>query len=243
MTQATLQLFISDLHLDLERPRITQLFLDFLEDQACSAQVLYILGDLFETWIGDDHQCPLGQDVCKGLAKLSKSGTRIFFMPGNRDFLLGPDYLGMAGAHLLADPCIIRLNDQPVILTHGDLLCTDDVVYQQVRKQLRSEQWQQQFLNQTIEQRQAFATHARQASKQHTGNASAEIMDVNQHEVDRYMSEHRVSMMIHGHTHRPNIHHWQLQNQARQRLVLGDWYEQGSVLSWDGHRFDLRGFN
>ncbi len=223
-------LLISDLHLDASRPQTTVQFLEFLRGPARQAPRLLILGDLFEAWIGDDDPQPLADQVANALRELSSHGTRCAFMAGNRDFLLGPAYAQRCGMDLLDEPRRVELGGVPTLLMHGDTLCSDDRDYQAFRQTVRDPHWQQQFLTQTLEQRQAFAAQARARSSAHTLKASSEIMDVNQQLVEEVMREHGVTRLIHGHTHRPAVHHFSLDGRKAQRLVLGDWYEQASHL-------------
>jgi UDP-2,3-diacylglucosamine hydrolase len=228
-------LFISDLHLDESRPEITRLFLDFLKNDATQAEALYILGDFFEAWVGDDEESELAKTVTRALHDLSGSGVRIFFLRGNRDFLVGADFAKQAGLQILPDPCVLELYGKPTLLMHGDLLCTDDVAYQTFRAQVRSDDWQSQFLSQPLAARQAFAAQARAASKRHqsglVNDQQESIMDVSQASVLAVMQRYGVTRLIHGHTHRPAIHQFfNIDNTSSQRIVLGDWYSQGSVL-------------
>ena len=234
-------LFISDLHLDDSRPEITRLFLDFLKHDALQAEALYILGDFFEAWVGDDDDSELGKIVTQALRVLSDQDVPIFFMRGNRDFLIGRDFAKRAGLQILPDPCVLELYGQPTLLMHGDLLCSDDTAYQAFRSQVRSDAWQAQFLSQALPARQAYAAQARAASKQHQSGLMNEqqenIMDVTQITVQALMKRYGVSRLIHGHTHRPAIHQFHNEEMTSQRIVLGDWYSQGSVLrvSADGY--------
>ena len=225
-------LFISDLHLDEARPQIVDLYTRFLEAEARNADTLYILGDLFESWIGDDDDSALAQQVATATRAVRDSGVRVFFMHGNRDFLLGADYAASAGMSLLTDPTIVELGGERVLLMHGDTLCTDDVDYQKFRTLVRNPQWQQQFLSKPLAERRAFAAQARGESRKQTAMKAAEIMDVNQAAVEAALGEHGVRRMIHGHTHRPATHRFELDGQSAERIVLGDWYEQSSVLRW-----------
>lgn len=234
-------LFISDLHLDDERPFITELFLQFLRGEARDAQALYILGDLFESWIGDDDDAPLAQRVQDALAQLSADGVALHFMAGNRDFLVGDAFAARSGVTLLADPTRIDLAGAPTLLMHGDTLCSDDLAYQQFRAQVRDPAWQQAFLAQPLAQRRAFAAQARAQSKLHTGAATAQIMDVTESAVHEALRCHGALRLIHGHTHRPARHRIDLDGQAAERIVLGDWYEQGSVLRVAGAALELAG--
>ena len=225
-------LFISDLHLDEARPHIVDLFTRFVSNQARGAAALYILGDLFESWIGDDDDSALAHQVAGALSALKQSGVPVFFMHGNRDFLLGEVYARRAGMTLLADPTIIDLDSERTLLMHGDTLCTDDSAYQEFRAVVRNPDWQKQFGARSLAERRAFASQARAESAKHTASATAEIMDVNQDAVVATMRKHGVRRLIHGHTHRPASHHFEIDNQSAERIVLGDWYEQGSVLTW-----------
>jgi UDP-2,3-diacylglucosamine hydrolase len=223
-------LFISDLHLDESRPHIVELFTQFLAGEARSADALYILGDFFESWIGDDDDSALAKDVAASLRDLRDRGVPIFFMHGNRDFLLGADYAARAGMTLLPDPTIIELGRERILLMHGDTLCTDDVDYQKFRVLVRDPQWQRQFLAKPLTERRAFAAHAREESRRQTSAKPEQIMDVNPAAVMAAMREHGVRRLIHGHTHRPATHQLNLDGHAAERIVLGDWYEQSSVL-------------
>lgn len=219
-------LFIADLHLDAAQPDTTALFLQFLHEQARGAQALYILGDLFEAWVGDDDPAPVAAAVADALHGLSEDGTTLCFIHGNRDFLLGHDYARRCGMRILPDPSIILLEGEPVLIGHGDLLCTDDVAYQQFRTQTRDPAWQAQFLSQPLPARLAFAQQARAASKAHQGELRSAgrmetITDVSADTVARTFARYGVKRMIHGHTHRPAIHD---DADGSQRIVLGDWY-------------------
>ena len=225
-------LFIADLHLDPERPAITELFGKFLDDEARDADALYILGDLFEAWVGDDDPSDAGNFVADRLEALTDSGVPAYFIRGNRDFLLGHDYARRSGLQLLPDPAVIDLHGEPTLILHGDLLCTDDVAYQQFRAQTRDPRWQAQFLAQPLQARLAFAAQARAASRARYGelqtSGTAEtITDVAPATVQEWFQRYGVRRMIHGHTHRPAIHD---EGGGRSRIVLGDWYHQGSVL-------------
>jgi len=225
-------LFISDLHLDAARPHIVELFTRFVAEDARQAEALYILGDLFESWIGDDDDSPLAQQVGQSLRALMQTGVPVFFMHGNRDFLLGQNYAKRAGMTLLVDPAVVQLDGERTLLMHGDTLCTDDAAYQEFRAVVRNPEWQNQFRARSLSERHAFAAQARAESVKHTAGAKPEIMDVNQHAVIAAMREHGVRTLIHGHTHRPATHHFELDGQNAERVVLGDWYEQSSVLTW-----------
>lgn len=227
-------LFISDLHLEPAHPARTALLLDFLRQQAGSADALYLLGDLFETWIGDDDDAELGLTVAAALQTLTASGVPGFFLHGNRDFLLGERFAAATGVQLLPESVVIGLAGERVLLLHGDTLCTDDVDYQAFRTQVRHPVWQAQMLALPLAQRRGLAGRLRETSRQATGQKAAEIMDVNWAEVERVMRLHNVQHLIHGHTHRPALHSWTLDGQPARRAVLGDWQdEQGSVLCCD----------
>jgi UDP-2,3-diacylglucosamine hydrolase len=227
-------LFISDLHLDPERPAITELFGRFLGEEARGADALYILGDLFEAWVGDDDPSEAGAFVADRLSALAKSGVPVSFIRGNRDFLVGEAYARRAGMRVLPDPAVVVLHGKPVLLMHGDLLCTDDVAYQQFRAQTRDPDWQARFLAQPLAARIAFAAQARAASKAHQSGLQAKgtmesITDVAPATVAATFSRYGIDTLIHGHTHRPAVH----EGEGGTRIVLGDWYEQGSVLRVD----------
>jgi UDP-2,3-diacylglucosamine hydrolase len=226
-------LFISDLHLDPARPHIVDLFTRFIAGEARHAKALYILGDLFESWIGDDDDSPLAQQVGQALSALNHSGVPVFFMHGNRDFLLGQDYAQRAGITLLDDPTVVEFNGKRTLLMHGDTLCTDDAAYQEFRRVVRNPDWQKQFRARSLSERHAFAAQARAESVKHTAGAKPEIMDVNQGAVLAAMRKHGVRTLIHGHTHRPATHRFEFDGQSAERIVLGDWYEQSSVLTWN----------
>ncbi|MDR6671483.1 UDP-2,3-diacylglucosamine diphosphatase [Xanthomonas sp. 1678] len=233
-------LFISDLHLDPARPAITELFLEFLRGEARSADALYILGDLFEAWIGDDTPSAAADAVALELRAVSDAGVPVYFMHGNRDFLLGADYARRAGMRLLPDPCVIDLYGEPTLLLHGDLLCTDDTAYQAFRAQTRDPAFQQQFLAQPLAARIAYAQQARAASqarqaemKQGDRAQFETVTDVAPDEVVATFARYGVARMIHGHTHRPAVHTLEANGRSCTRIVLGDWYEQGSVLRVD----------
>ena len=232
-------LLISDLHLEPGRPEITRLFFEFLDGEATHAQSLYILGDLFEFWIGDDYEAPPSKAVGQALRTLSDRGTAVFFMHGNRDFLLGDEFADQAGMTLLPQAVKLELHGVSTLLLHGDSLCTDDVEYQQVREKVRTQSWQDNFLGQSIEERLAFANAARDASRNHTESAAEQIMDVNQQAVEDVMRHYGVNQLIHGHTHRPAVHTLSLAGSTAERIVLGDWYEKGSVLRVKTGSFDL----
>jgi UDP-2,3-diacylglucosamine hydrolase len=226
-------LFISDLHLEPARPAVTALFLGFLKQRARRAEALYILGDLFEAWIGDDDDAELGRVVADALRALSDSGVPLFFIHGNRDFLLGPRFAAASGIQLLPETVVIELTGEPILLMHGDTLCTDDVGYQDFRARVRDPAWQAHTLALPLPQRRALASQLRETSQQATQQKATEITDVNPAAVDAALRAHGVRHLIHGHTHRPAMHRWMLDGRPARRTVLGDWHLQGSVLCHD----------
>ena len=232
--------FISDLHLHGDRPEAIEAFKGFLRDLPERASVLYILGDLFEFWIGDDAPLPAYVDVLEALRRACAAGLPVYFMHGNRDFLIGARFEQATGCRILPDPTVIEIGDEPVLLMHGDTLCTDDTDYQQFRRQVRDPQWQQVFLGQPLEKRIEIARFYRGESLKRTSEKSMEIMDVAQPAVEEAMAGHQVRYLVHGHTHRPAIHDFNLQGRPAQRIVLGDWYDQGSMLEWTDSGLELK---
>lgn len=225
-------LFISDLHLEDGHPEATSLFTRFLRGPAREAEALYILGDLFESWIGDDQISATALRVAHETAALRSHGVACYFMHGNRDFLLGSEYAHQAGLELLPETWVCTLYGTPVLLLHGDTLCTDDTGYQAFRQQVRNAAFQQHFLSLPLSQRLEIARNARDASKQYTSSTALDIMDVNEWAVTDAFEQHGVRLMIHGHTHRPAFHRHRLANgDMAERLVLSDWYSSGSYLS------------
>lgn len=224
-------IFISDLHLCDSRPHITAAFIEFLELTATKAQALYILGDLFEYWAGDDTiEVGAQQTSIDALRRLSEN-VPVFFMAGNRDFLIGDGFSKATGITILPDPSLITLYGKPVLLSHGDALCTDDTAYQVFRTEVRNETWQRQFLSQPLEARIAFIEQLRAKSEQEKSTKSMQIMDVNAIAVEDLLRQYDYpQLLIHGHTHRPNTHVYHLAGHTCERRVLGDWYEQGSYL-------------
>jgi UDP-2,3-diacylglucosamine hydrolase len=223
-------LFISDLHLSAERPDITQAFHHLLEYIAPQSEALYILGDLFEVWLGDDLILPEYHDSISALRKLSDKNIPVYIMRGNRDFLFGSQFESLSGATLIDDPAIINLYGTKTLLMHGDTLCTDDVKYQEFRTMVRNPDFQKDFLSKTPEQRIAIAKQLRDTSKSETNSKSEEIMDVNIDAIINAFTQYAVQNLIHGHTHRPATHDHQANNLAAKRIVLNDWYESGYVL-------------
>ncbi|MBL3825294.1 MULTISPECIES: UDP-2,3-diacylglucosamine diphosphatase [unclassified Marinobacter] len=216
-------LFISDLHLEESRPDITEAFLTFLDEKARGVDQLYILGDFFEAWIGDDERTPLQEQVAAALRKLRDSGTDIFLMHGNRDFLIGQDFCDRAGATLMDDPTVIDLHGTPTLLMHGDSLCTADVEYQKFRANMRNPQWQQMILQRPLEDRQQMARQLREISMAKNQGKEEFIMDVTPEEVVKDMEKYGVQRLIHGHTHRPAVHELTANGSPAKRIVLGDW--------------------
>jgi UDP-2,3-diacylglucosamine hydrolase len=233
-------LFISDLHIDASRPPIVGQFLDFLQTEAAGAAALYILGDLFESWIGDDAPDAAQSAAIAGLRALTASGVPCFVMHGNRDFLLSQQFCAMSGAQLLPDPVVVTLYGEPVLVMHGDALCTDDRAYQRLRATVRDPDWQRQFLALSVEARRALAGAARAGSQAHTAAMEHAITDVNAHSVAMALRGAGTSTLLHGHTHRPAIHALEVDGRPRTRIVLGDWYDQGSVLRWDSSGPELQ---
>jgi UDP-2,3-diacylglucosamine hydrolase len=232
-------LFISDLHLTAGDAETTRRFVDFIHGPARAARELYILGDLFEAWIGDDEDDPGVAPIVGALKKLTDSGVRCALMHGNRDFLLGPRFCAMTGCRLLGDYERVAMFGEPVLLTHGDLLCTDDTRYMTLRAELRSSKWQRDFLAQTLAERRQIASDLRQLSATEIATKNAYIMDVNQAAVEATMRAHDVRLLLHGHTHRPAVHRFELDGEAAARIVLGAWYEQASILRWTAAGFAL----
>jgi len=229
-------LFISDLHLSDSRPAISRLFFDFLQQTAIHADALYILGDLFEYWLGDDTlDAPLNQQVCRELRQLADSGVNVYFMHGNRDFLIAERFASACHATLLADPALVNLYGTPTLLMHGDTLCTDDVKYLAFRTQVHDPNWQNQFLAQPLAARISMAQQARAQSESDKQEKSTEIMDVNDDAVREILRQHHYPRLIHGHTHRSAQHTVSLDGRACQRWVLPDWYDNGGYLRCDAH--------
>jgi UDP-2,3-diacylglucosamine hydrolase len=228
---ADVTLFISDLHLCAERPAITALFLEFLKNEARRARALYILGDLFEFWIGDEAADTAEfRPMIKGLRELADSGVPMYAMHGNRDFLLGAGFEKASGCKLLPDPSVIDLYGERVLLVHGDSLCTRDTDHMKFRDMVRDPTWQSTLLAKPLAEREAIARQYREMSRAMSATKELDIMDVEQSTVEAVMREHGVRRMIHGHTHRPAQHRFSLDNATAHRTVLGDWYEQGSLL-------------
>ena len=233
-------LFVSDLHLDAAYPAAIDQFETLLNGPAREAEALYVLGDLFEDWVGDDDDDPSRERVCRALRACAEGGTPCFVMQGNRDFLLGAGFAERTHCHLLGDAVVVELYGERVLLTHGDLLCTADHAYQRLRSVVRSERWQRRFLRLPLATRRMLAAAARAGSRAHTGSAAAYIMDADNAAVLATMQACGVTTLVHGHTHRPAIHELTLQGRPARRIVLGAWYEQGSVLRWDERGYELQ---
>ncbi|MBV1786573.1 UDP-2,3-diacylglucosamine diphosphatase [Marinobacterium sp. D7] len=227
------QLFIADLHLQPERPELFRAFRYFLDSIARPGDTLYMLGDIFEYWIGDDAPLPGLEPIFQRIRALSDAGSHIYFQHGNRDFLVGQTLMSRLGAELLPEAQRIELPTGAALVMHGDQLCTDDTAYQQFRTQVRDPQWQQRFLSQPAEQREAIARQMRQQSQQQGAMKTETIMDVNADAVRQTMLAHGVELLIHGHTHRPHIHQHQIAPNRGERIVLGDWSESGWYLLAD----------
>ncbi len=231
-------LFISDLHLSGERPAINQRFFSFLREQASRAAVLYVLGDLFEYWIGDEELDaadgdPLARKVAEAFGALSRGGVAVRLMHGNRDFLIGKRFCDLSGARLLQDPTVEKIGGARTLLMHGDTLCTDDLDYQAWRKVARSRDWQREFLAKPLPERRTALQALREKSKEVVGAKPAEIMDVNDGAVREALREHRLTRLVHGHTHRAARHSLEVDGRPCERWVLPDWYERGGYLSID----------
>ncbi|MGD8810183.1 MAG: UDP-2,3-diacylglucosamine diphosphatase [Gammaproteobacteria bacterium] len=233
-------LFVSDLHLDADRPAAIDTFVDFIEREGVKSERFFILGDLFEVWVGDDDDDPAMARVIDAIAQLRHYEVPCYVMHGNRDFLLGDAFAQRTGAKILTDYVTVDIYGQALLLTHGDLLCTDDTAYMKLRATVRDPQWQSNFLARPIEERRQIAASLRERSKTETAMKSGEIMDVNQSAVEETLRSHGVNLLVHGHTHRPGVHRFDIDGKPATRIVLGDWYTQGTILQWDRHGFKLR---
>jgi UDP-2,3-diacylglucosamine hydrolase len=236
-------LLISDLHLEEQRPDITRAFLALLDGRARAAESLYILGDFFEAWIGDDAMSPFQLSICKALRALSDSGTQVFLMHGNRDFMVGTAFCKAAGCTLLKDPSVVQLNGEPVLLMHGDSLCTRDEAYMRMRRYLRNPLTLWVLRHLPLGTRHKLARKLRNESRAQTRMKANDIVDVTPEEIPRIMAQYGVRTLIHGHTHRPAIHKLQVGNDAAKRIVLGDWDRQGWALQVDEQGFQLAAFD
>ncbi|EIX4887713.1 UDP-2,3-diacylglucosamine diphosphatase [Vibrio vulnificus] len=232
-------LFISDLHLTPSRPDITDCFVQFMRDEAMFADALYVLGDLFEFWIGDEDSTPFAKQIRDEFKNLTAKGIPVFFIQGNRDFLLGERFCQETGVTLLDDVCTIELYGQKTVILHGDTLCIDDHKYQEFRKTVHKPWLQWIFKRIPWFLKKRIVAKVQSGVRDDKQHKSLEIMDVNQSEVERVMSQFCVNLMIHGHTHRPNIHQIRSKDGEKTRIVLGDWYSQGSVLKVTSDHFSL----
>lgn len=235
-------LLISDLHLEEQRPDLSRAFVHFLEGRARAAEALYILGDFFEVWIGDDGMTPFQHDIARALRQLSDSGTQIFLMHGNRDFLIGKTFCREAGCTLLQDPSLVQFNDEPVLLMHGDSLCTQDIGYMKLRRLLRNPLSLFILRNLPLATRHKLARKLRNESRAQTRMKASQIIDVTPDEVQRIMAKFGVRTLIHGHTHRPAVHDLQIAGLPARRIVLGDWDKQGWALQVDASGYQQAPF-
>lgn len=235
-------IFISDLHLSPERPVVIQAFLNFLKGKSRGAKQLYILGDFFDAWVGDDDDTPEFATVIAAIRNYQQAGTQVFFMHGNRDFLIGDRLAERAGMTLLAEPTVIELNQTPTLLLHGDSLCTRDEQYMAFRQQVRNPDWQQALLAKPLTERKTLAAQLRAASKSMNSIKADDIMDVTPAEVETVMQAHQTPLLIHGHTHRPARHALTLAGKPAERIVLGDWHHHGWYLISNNDELDLRSF-
>jgi UDP-2,3-diacylglucosamine hydrolase len=230
--------FISDIHLSDKHPELTQAFFTFLNESKEACTHLFILGDLFETWIGDDDDLPLHREIKQALLSFTTNGPETFFMHGNRDFLVGSLFAKDTGITILPDPFTLDINGQKVVLSHGDFLCTDDQDYIDFRNQVREQDWQLNFLSKSLDERKQIAANLRIDSKEATSKKSDSITDVNEQSVLDFINEHQPDLFIHGHTHRPNIH----DAGSSKRIVLGDWSDYGWFLYINDDKNSLEKF-
>ena len=236
--------FISDLHLSSKRPAVFTLFLQFLQNVVKPENHLYILGDLFDVWIGDDDLTPPIPEIILSIRRCVDSGAMIYLMHGNRDFLIGERFASATGCMLLEDPAIVDLQGIPTLLMHGDLLCSDDTDYHEARTELRKPDFIEMIMSKSIAERHAIAAEYRRRSCEVISLKPADIMDVNQQTVERYMLENQVVQLIHGHTHRPAVHEFELEQKAAKRIVLADWHEHGGCYLWlKGNKIETRNFH
>jgi len=226
-------LFVSDIHISSDYPEICKLFFDFIKKIDTNVNALYILGDLFEYWLGDDDPNPIFKQTQDALKDLSSKDIPVFFLHGNRDFLIGDIFAEKSHIKVLHDPSVIELYGERILISHGDIFCTDDEEYQSFRKQTRDPAWQKMILEKPLEYRRNFARMARMKSKEHTQLDNEEIMNVNENEIKKTFEHFNLSTIIHGHTHRPFMHNTVSNEMNYRRIVLGDWYEQGSILEWN----------
>ena len=230
--------FISDLHLSEKTPELTQAFLKFLNQSKEACTHFYILGDLFETWIGDDDNSPFNTKIKEALSAFTANGPETFFIHGNRDFLCGQEFALRSNLTLLPDPFFINFFDQNIALSHGDDFCTNDHQYIEFKKEVRSQKWQDTFLKKTLDERLKIASNMRDASQTNNSGKDMSIMDVTISAIDEFFVKHQIDLLIHGHTHRPKIHH----SNVGTRIVLGDWHETGWCLFLDQEQQELKEF-
>lgn len=232
-------IFVSDIHLCESRPSITNAFISFVNKITNRVDALYILGDLFEYWVGDDSM--QHGNVIEALKALTGRHTKVFLMHGNRDFLIGSEFEKKSGATLLNDPTLIEIYGKKILLCHGDTLCTDDIEYQFFRDKIRNKSWEREFLRKSLLERISIANEFRKESELNKKNKSLEIMDVNHDEINRTLIQFNYpDFFIHGHTHRPNQHFINIDGHQIQRIVLGDWYEQGSYFCFKKNSIETR---
>ena len=231
--------FISDIHLSESNNKLSSAFINFLKDSKQSCSQLFILGDLFEVWIGDDYETSFINNIKSELLKFTTNGPDTFLMHGNRDFLISEKFLTDTGIKLLPDPFEITMHNKKVLLSHGDFLCTDDVDYINFRNQVRDKAWQDNFLSKSIEERSEIASKLRSDSNDATQDKSIEITDVNESSVKKIIGDYSPDIFIHGHTHRPNIHEYA----SSKRIVLGDWGDFGWYLRLDDESYNLEKFS
>ena len=233
--------FISDLHLSAQRPSSISLFSDFMEKSGCQLSAIYVLGDLFDYWIGDDGSAALGySQVEHTLTQATGGGTEVYFIAGNRDFLVGSDFSKRTGVKILKDMTVLELYGQRVMIAHGDRFCIDDIAYMQAREHFLNPKWQQAVLKTSIEDRINTAMDLRIESEQTKNSKSEEIMDVNQNEIVRVFKKYDLDLMIHGHTHRPYVHQLKVNGKTCRRYVLGEWTNQRSVIYANQGKYYLK---
>ena len=230
--------FISDLHLSENMPSVTEGFFDFLKNASHELSHLYILGDLFEAWIGDDDNSKLATNVMQNINNASQNGLEVFFIHGNRDFLCGQDFAKKSNLRILPDPFFMNFFDLKIALSHGDDFCTNDLQYIEFKKEVRSKKWQDKFLEKSLDERLKIASSMRDVSETSNNDKDISIMDVTSKAIDQFFEKHHIDLLIHGHTHRPKIH----QSDAGTRVVLGDWHKTGWCFFLDGQQQDLREF-
>ena len=230
--------FISDLHLSENTPSVTEGFFEFLKTSAQELSHLYILGDLFEAWVGDDDNSELATSVMQKINHATRSGLEIFFIHGNRDFLCGQKFAEQSNLTLLPDPFFLNFFDQKIALSHGDSFCIEDLEYMKFKKEVRSEEWQQEFLQKSLDDRLNIASNMRDASQKNNTNKDIAIMDVTPTAIQDFFAEHHIDLLIHGHTHRPDTH----QINSGTRIVLGDWHKTGWCLMLDEQQQELKEF-